>query len=427
MTKYSEISASENNTESPPLAVTLSAESPFELQRVCFEAAELLLSGRRSLSEISKNSLLVPAKKLRRAIVSSSAREAALLLKEPQPTARASTLIFAFPGQGASGPVPARELARVMPVFCEYLTRAEAVVSSEPAAAELSIYPLLARGRARTSADEQIAVFVYGAAAAFQYMAWGAAPDMMLPHSLGELTAMAVSKMACFEDILRFVCRRAALIDAIKERGVMTAMEASYSCAMQLAARYEGLSVAAVNSGTSVVLSGKTEAMIKAERDMEMAKIAHHRLRVPNAAHSCVMEPALSGIKKLAFPKLSPPFCPVYSSLDGRPLEAGDASSPRWRAAHCRCAVRFDLALCAARAQCEEGGALAVEFGVHRVLAAPGATSVPNSRWLGASSMSRYHEGKSQPYCFKRGIMETMAALWENGFVSGTEWAKLSL
>ncbi|MEG1604229.1 MAG: hypothetical protein RR340_11525, partial [Cloacibacillus sp.] len=80
-----------------------------------------------------------------------------------------------------------------------------------------------------------------------------------------------------------------------------------------------------------------------------------------------------------------------------------------------------------ARAQCEEGGALAVEFGVHRVLAAPGAASVANSRWLGASSMSRYHEGRSQPYCFKRGIMETMAALWENCFVSGTEWAKLSL
>ena len=39
--------------------------------------------------------------------------------------------------------------------------------------------------------------------------------------------------------------------------------------------------------------------------------------------------------------------------------------------------------------------------------------------------MKNYVAGKSREYCFKRGIMETAAALWEEGFAGGTEWTKI--
>ena len=39
--------------------------------------------------------------------------------------------------------------------------------------------------------------------------------------------------------------------------------------------------------------------------------------------------------------------------------------------------------------------------------------------------MKNYVADKSREYCFKRGIMETAAALWEEGFVDGAEWTEI--
>ena len=59
------------------------------------------------------------------------------------------------------------------------------------------------------------------------------------------------------------------------------------------------------------------------------------------------------------------------------------------------------------------------------MLAGAGLAALPQSRWLGASSMKSYVANKSREYCFKRGIMETAAALWEEGFADGAEWTEI--
>ncbi|WP_302794926.1 acyltransferase domain-containing protein [Cloacibacillus evryensis] len=322
-------------------------------------------------------------------------------------------LIFAMPGQGSSGPVPIEYLCASMPTFREYIERAQERLTGGGAP---SVKEILSRGKARSSMEEQLFIFIYGTAMAMQYCEWGAKPDMVIAHSLGELAAMVVCGMASYEEMLGFVQRRAQIIDALAGAGAMVHVAADIRDTCRVAASYGGkLSVAAVNSRGSAVISGEIKALTAFERELDRLSLPHKRLRVPKAAHSAMMEPALTPIAALDFPSVRDGVYPLYSSVTGAMLSAREAETPAWRVRHCRGTARFDLALAALSAGLGGNGAVAVEFGVHRVLAAAAIKAMPRVKWYGASTMARYHDGRSPEYCFKRGILETLAALWECG------------
>lgn len=406
--------------EAQPHAVALSAESAEELAALCGIAARAPFS-----CDCHKFTASGAARaKFRRAAVASDEAEAAAILLAPIERSDApKKLAFTFPGQGAAGAVPVAELRRVLPAFSKYLGIAEKAAERTAGA---SLTRILEKRRSNTALAEHISVFAYGAALAFQYIEWGFRPDFILPHSLGEFAALAVSGMADFAETAQFVCRRALVIDSIKERGVMLHAEATLDFAEELASRHAAeLSVAAVNGARSVVLSGTAEAARSAERALDAAKIPHRRLRVPYAAHSPLASQIAEEIAALPFPALNEPSCPVFSSIDGNPLTAAEVSRPPRRAEQCLRPARFDKVLASARSFAQGAQITAVEFGVHRTLAGAGIAALPQSRWLGASSMKSYVADKSREYCFKRGIMETAAALWEESFADSTEWAKI--
>ena len=406
--------------EAPPRVVALSAESAEELAALCGIAARAPFS-----YDFHKFTAHGAARaKFRRAAVASDEAEAAAILLVPiERSGAPKKLAFAFPGQGAAGAVPAAELRRVLPTFSKYLQIAEAAVEHTAGA---SLAKILEKGRNDTALAEHASVFAYGAALAFQYIDWGFLPDFILPHSLGEFAALAVSGMADFAETAQFVCRRALVIDSIKERGVMLHAEAPLDFAEELASRHAAeLSVAAVNGARSVVLSGTAEAARRAERALDAAKIPHRRLRVPYAAHSPLASQIAEKIAALPFPALNEPSCPVFSSIDGNPLTAAEVSRQPRRVEQCLRPARFDKVLDAARNFAQGVQITAVEFGVHRTLAGAGLAALPQSRWLGASSMKSYVADKSREYCFKRGIMETASELWEEGFADGAEWTEI--
>lgn len=406
--------------ETPPRAVALSAESAEELAALCKIAARTPFSC--NFHKFTPCGAVHA--KFRRAAVASDEDEAAAILLAPIERGGApKKLAFAFPGQGAAGAVPVAELRRVLPAFSKYLQIAEKAAER---ASGVSLSRILEKGRGVSALEEHLSVFAYGAALAFQYIDWGFRPDFILPHSLGEYAALAVSGMADFAEAAQFVCRRALVIDSIKERGVMLHAEAPLDFAEELASRHAAeLSVAAVNGAHSVVLSGTAKAARSAERALDAAKIPHRRLRVPYAAHSPLASQIAEKIAALPFPALNEPSCPVFSSIDGNPLTAAEVSRPPRRAEQCLRPARFDKVLASARNLAQGAQITAVEFGVHRTLAGAGLAALPQSRWLGASSMKNYVADKSREYCFKRGIMETAAALWEEGFADGAEWTQI--
>ncbi len=83
---------------------------------------------------------------------------------------------------------------------------------------------------------------------------WDLEPDFLIGHSIGELAAAHLAGVFDLPDAARLISARGALMGALPEGGAMVALEASE--AEVLEDLPEGLSLAAVNSPTSLVLSG---------------------------------------------------------------------------------------------------------------------------------------------------------------------------
>ncbi|KAK4184787.1 Non-reducing polyketide synthase ascC [Podospora australis] len=132
-------------------------------------------------------------------------------------------------------------------------------------------------------------------------------------HSLGELTALAVSGVLSLADTLKVVYTRAELIKAKwgAERGTMLAIHTELSTVKSImevvksvvTSSDEELELACYNSMTSNVVVGRKSSVEKAEKiirsDKRYQNIRHQRLNVSHGFHSRFTAPLLEDLMKV--------------------------------------------------------------------------------------------------------------------------------
>ena len=261
----------------------------------------------------------------------------------PRSTGRQAA--FLLPGQGAQFVGMGRALYEREAAFRDAFDRARALVRAEGGVdlAEI-VYPdaghdTAARVRLRQTGATQAAVFAVSYALAQQWAAWGVRPSAMLGHSLGEYVAACLAGVMEFEDALRLVARRGALMQLLRP-GVMLAVGLPEAGAR----RYESdtIALAAINAPESCVLAGPPDAMAALEATLSAAGVGATRLETSHAFHSAMMEPMLApfgeAVSKLT---LRPPSVPYVSNLTGRWITPDDATDPHYWVRHLRETVRF--------------------------------------------------------------------------------------
>lgn len=226
---------------------------------------------------------------------------------------------FLFPGQGSQLSGMGAALYADNPDIRYLFDQADEIL-------EFGLKDLMFHGEERDLKRTEItqpAVFVYSYAT---YMSKDEGlPDAVAGHSLGELTALVVSKALDFESGLKLVSARANAMQAACEMTAST-MAAILGLEDEVVHRIcqntPGIVVAAnYNCPGQVVISGEIVAV---ELAMEACKAQGAKrailLPVGGAFHSPVMAPAkdmfAEAIEKTTF---HTPVCAVYQNVDAEP------------------------------------------------------------------------------------------------------------
>nr|WP_242572435.1 type I polyketide synthase [Streptomyces sp. NP-1717] len=177
----------------------------------------------------------------------------------------------------------------------------------------------------------------------------GVRADVLVGHSVGEISAAVAAGVLSLEDAVRLACARGGLMQKLAGGGVMASVAAPVGEVRERVEGVAGVWVAAVNAPESVVLAGESDAVGAVVEELTAEGVRCRWLPVSHAFHTPLMDPVLedfaTALGDLSF---APAQIPVVSTVSGE-LAGADFGSAAYWVEHARRPVQFADAVEVAR------------------------------------------------------------------------------
>jgi acyl transferase domain-containing protein/NADPH:quinone reductase-like Zn-dependent oxidoreductase/acyl carrier protein len=282
--------------------------------------------------------------------------------------AKAPQVVLVCSGQGPQWWAMGRELLQTEPVFRSVMEECDRRLAEIGADWRLMDEFTVeeAASRMHVTAISQPALFCLQVALARLWQSWGIRPAAVVGHSVGEVAAAHLAGVLDLREALRVIYHRGRCMELAPAEGKMLAVEVGPADVPELLDGHHNLiSLAAVNTATSVTLSGDGDALDRVAQRCEERQVYCKFLRVQYAFHSAKMEPIrqelLGSLHDLRPAAAAIPF---YSTVTGDRLDGAELVAEYWWR-NVRQPVQFAPAI---ERLLETGPAVFVELSPHPVL-----------------------------------------------------------
>jgi len=248
----------------------------------------------------------------------------------------AGPIAFIYTGMGPQWWAMGRQLLDREPVFAEKLRECDTFLKEIAGWSVLN--EMLEDEESSRISETQIAQpsnFAIQVALTELWKEWGVVPDVVVGHSVGEVAAAYVSGALGLRDALLVSYHRSRLQATTAGTGTMLAVGLSEEEAVQrVLAMNSGqthVSVAAVNSPSSVTLAGEAEVLQACAKEFEADGVFAQFLKVEVPYHSHQMEP-LRGELLESLEELEPTDAqiPLYSTVTGGQIRGRELDRTYW-------------------------------------------------------------------------------------------------
>ncbi|MBT2541070.1 SDR family NAD(P)-dependent oxidoreductase [Streptomyces sp. ISL-44] len=305
-------------------------------------------------------------------------------------------VVFVYPGQGSQWVGMGRELLAQNPVFAETIDACDVALRPftgwslrEVLAGEEGDHPPFDRVDV-----VQPALFAMGIGLSAVWRSLGVEPSAVVGHSQGEVVAAVVSGALSLEQGSQIVAQRSQAVLACAGQGGMALIERPVAEVEEFLAPYgEALSVAAVNTAGSTVISGQADAIAKIVTELSEQNVYARKINVDYASHNAQMDPLLPALAE-GFTGIVPTGTDIafYSTVTGQVADGTALDGTYW-CRNLREPVRFDRAL---NQLLDDGHGVFVEISAHPVLSMPLTDGSAERGGIVVGSLARQHGEPAQ-------------------------------